>query len=210
VCSTYSVANAIIENITLTLLLLLLLLLLSLQVQDSLQLSPCSPAALRHIPSLGSPAAASSKHSPLPNSPAAAAAGSKHSPLPNSPAAAAAGSKHSPLPNSPAAAAAVNKHNLSPKSPAAAAAAGAGAIAGAVADSSSGSSSEQGGLVVCIHGVDVRNHNGDTPLMFAASSGHLGATALLLNVRREGGVWRWGWGGGRQMRTWLQRGGGGL
>jgi hypothetical protein len=31
-------------------------------------------------------------------------------------------------------------------------------------------------------GVDVRNHNGDTHLTFAASSGHLGATALLFNV----------------------------
>jgi ankyrin repeat protein len=30
--------------------------------------------------------------------------------------------------------------------------------------------------------VDARNSNGDTPLMFAASSGHMGIVAALLNV----------------------------
>jgi ankyrin repeat protein len=35
-----------------------------------------------------------------------------------------------------------------------------------------------------VPGVDARNSNGDTPLMFAASSGHMGIVAALLNVRR--------------------------
>jgi ankyrin repeat protein len=33
-----------------------------------------------------------------------------------------------------------------------------------------------------VPGVDARNSNGDTPLMFAASSGHMGVVAALLNV----------------------------
>jgi hypothetical protein len=33
-----------------------------------------------------------------------------------------------------------------------------------------------------VPGVDARNSNGDTPLMFAASSGHMGIVAALLNV----------------------------
>jgi ankyrin repeat protein len=35
-----------------------------------------------------------------------------------------------------------------------------------------------------VPGVDARNSNGDTPLMFAASSGHMGIVAALLNVSR--------------------------
>jgi ankyrin repeat protein len=56
------------------------------------------------------------------------------------------------------------------------------AAAAAAEGQGSGSSSADGALAIHIAGIDVRNHNGDTPLMFAASSGHLGATALLLNV----------------------------
>jgi hypothetical protein len=56
------------------------------------------------------------------------------------------------------------------------------AAAAAAQGEGCGSSIGDGEVALHIAGVDVRNHNGDTPLMFAASSGHLGATALLLNV----------------------------
>jgi ankyrin repeat protein len=102
--------------------------------QEQLQSPPCSPAALKHLPS---PFAASSKKQ--------------------------------------------SARVTSPVPPAAAAAAAADDVA-AAAGSAVSTTNLAAAATVHIAGVDVRNFNGDTPLMFAASSGHLGVAALLLNV----------------------------
>jgi len=116
---------------------------------------------------------------------------------PTSPSAAAAAAAAKPG-STAAAAAATAAAGVSPcakhkAAAGAAAAAGGEAVAdgGVVVSSSSSSGSSNGAAVAVVPGVDVRNFNGDTPLMFAASSGHLGATALLLNVSVSWGLWRW-------------------
>lgn len=97
--------------------------------QEQLQSPPCSPAALKRLPT-----------------PAATASSSRSKTQPGGVA-------------SPPAAAAADERNT------------------AAADSAAAKPA-----AVHIPGVDVRNFNGDTPLMFATSSGHLGVAALLLNV----------------------------
>lgn len=113
--------------------------------QEQLQSPPCSPAALKHLPTPAATASSSSRSSKTPP-----------------------GGEASPPPR--AAAAAADDRNMAAALSAAAAKTGAG---------------------VHITGVDVRNFNGDTPLMFATSSGHLGVAALLLNVSECGPTVLW-------------------
>lgn len=107
---------------------------------------------------------------------------------PRSPHIASGASKHHhELPSSsPTNAAATTSSSTSKSKSSSSSAAGAQAAAAAAAapskDAGDNSSSGGGGGVTHVAGVDVANHNGDTPLMFATSRGQLGAAALLLNV----------------------------
>ena len=145
------------------------------QVQQQLESPPCSPGALRHVPAPLSPSA------PVlsPSGKGSKTKASSPAAVTEQPAAAAAaGDGLVPV----ALFASETDDGRGADSTAAAAAAAAPEAAATSPEEDGSKGGAGGGVIVSIHGVDVRNHNGDTPLMFAASSGHLGATALLVNV----------------------------